>query len=116
MGDMIEVKVPDIGDYKDVPVIEILVKSGDSVRLEDPLVTLESDKATMDVPAPHPGTIKDIKVKIGDKVSEGVVVLMLETVSVGAVGKIHSRCCSVRADVCEWRDGACESFSAAFRT
>jgi len=87
MGDMIEVKVPDIGDYKDVPVIEILVKSGDSVRLEDPLVTLESDKATMDVPAPHPGTIKDIKVKIGDKVSEGVVVLMLETVSVGAVVK-----------------------------
>src|SRR5271155_1986420 len=87
MGDMIEVKVPDIGDYKDVPVIEILVKPGDSVRLEDPLVTLESDKATMDVPAPHPGTIKDIKVKVGDKVSEGVVVLMLETVGVGAVVK-----------------------------
>jgi len=76
MGNVIEVRVPDIGDYKDVPVIEVLVKPGDSIKLEDPLVTLESDKATMDVPAPRAGTVKDIRV--GDKVSEGSLVLMLE--------------------------------------
>jgi pyruvate dehydrogenase E2 component (dihydrolipoamide acetyltransferase) len=87
MSDVIEVKVPDIGDYKNVPVIEVLVKPGDSVKLEDPLVTLESDKATMDVPAPHAGTVKDIKVKVGDKVSEGAVVLMLETAGAGTVAK-----------------------------
>ena len=66
-----EVKVPDIGDFKDVPVIEVLVKPGDSVKPEDPLVTLESDKATMDVPAPFAGTVSEVIVKVGDKVSEG---------------------------------------------
>ena len=71
MGAMTEVKVPDIGDFKDVPVIEVMVKPGDTVKPEDPLITLESDKATMDVPAPVAGTVKDIKVKVGDKVSEG---------------------------------------------
>src|SRR5262252_3344386 len=73
-----EVKVPDIGDFKDVPVIELLVKAGDKVKPEDPLVTLESDKATMDVPAPSAGTVKEVKVKVGDKVSEGSVILLLE--------------------------------------
>src|SRR5258708_4819182 len=75
----IEVKVPDIGDFKDVPVIEVFVKPGDAVKAEDSLVTLESDKATMDVPAPTAGTVKDVKVKLGDKVSEGSVILTLET-------------------------------------
>jgi len=75
---MIEVKVPDIGDFKDVPVIEIHVKPGDAVKAEDSLVTLESDKATMDVPAPAAGIVKELKVKIGDKVTEGSVILMLE--------------------------------------
>src|SRR5260221_173508 len=100
----IEVKVPDIGDFKDVPVIEVFVKPGDAVKAEDSLVTLESDKATMDVPAPAGGTVKpgdpvipvesekatmdvpapaagvvkELKVKLGDKVSEGSVILMLE--------------------------------------
>ncbi|MDK9726122.1 MAG: dihydrolipoyl dehydrogenase [Sterolibacteriaceae bacterium MAG5] len=74
----IEVKVPDIGDFKDVPVIEIHVKPGDVVKAEDSLVTLESDKATMDVPAPAAGTVKELKVKLGDAVSEGSVVLLLE--------------------------------------
>src|SRR5499427_3678878 len=74
-----EVKVPDIGDFKDVPVIELLVKAGDKVKPEDPLVTLESDKATMDVPAPAAGTVKEVKVKVGDKVSEGSVILLLES-------------------------------------
>jgi dihydrolipoamide dehydrogenase len=74
-----EVRVPDIGDFTDVPVIEIHVSPGDEVSVEDPLVTLESDKATMDVPAPHAGTVKQLQVKIGDRVSEGSVLLMLET-------------------------------------
>jgi pyruvate dehydrogenase E2 component (dihydrolipoamide acetyltransferase) len=76
-----EVRVPDIGDFKDVPVIEILVKPGDTVKAEDPLITLESDKATMEVPAPLGGTVQEIKVRVGDKVSQGAVVLTLATSS-----------------------------------
>jgi pyruvate dehydrogenase E2 component (dihydrolipoamide acetyltransferase) len=75
----IEVKVPDIGDFKDVPVIELLVKPGDAVKKEDPLVTLESDKATMEVPSPVAGVVKELKVKVGDKVSEGSVVITLDS-------------------------------------
>ena len=74
----IEVKVPDIGDFTDVPVIEVLVKPGDTIKAEDSLVTLESDKATMDVPAPAAGTVKSLAVKVGDKVSEGTLLLTLE--------------------------------------
>ncbi len=74
----IEVKVPDIGDFKDVPVIELLVKPGDAVKKEDSLVTLESDKATMEVPSPADGVVKALKVKVGDKVSEGSLVLVLD--------------------------------------
>ena len=73
-----EVKVPDIGDFKNVPVIEVLVKAGDVVKAEDPLVTLESDKATMDVPAPADGTVRELMVRVGDKVSEGTVILLLD--------------------------------------
>ena len=75
---LVEIKVPDIGDYKNIPVIEILVAPGDSVTAEDPLMTLESDKATMEVPAPVSGVVKELKVKIGDKVSQGVLVMTLE--------------------------------------
>jgi len=78
MPKLIEIKVPDIGDYKDIPVIEVLVKPGDTVAKEDPLVTLESDKATMDVPAPQAGVVKDVKVKVGDKLSQGALILTLE--------------------------------------
>jgi pyruvate dehydrogenase E2 component (dihydrolipoamide acetyltransferase) len=74
-----DVRVPDIGDFKDVPVIEIFVRVGDTVKAEDPLVSLESDKATMDVPAPLSGVVKSIQVKVGDKVSEGSVILVLAT-------------------------------------
>src|SRR5882724_3603754 len=77
MSNSIDIKVPDIGDFKDVPVIEIFVKVGDTVRAEDPLVSLESDKATMDVPAPLSGVVKAIKINVGDKVSEGSVILSL---------------------------------------
>ncbi|MEM9199707.1 MAG: dihydrolipoyllysine-residue acetyltransferase [Pseudomonadota bacterium] len=75
----LEVTVPDIGDFADVPVIGVLVAPGDTVAAEDPLVELESDKATMEVPAPAAGTVKEIKVKEGDTVSEGSLILMLET-------------------------------------
>ncbi|MDH5534231.1 MAG: dihydrolipoyl dehydrogenase [Betaproteobacteria bacterium] len=78
MPNLIEVKVPDIGDFKNIPVIEVLVKSGDRVSKEDPLITLESDKATMDVPSPADGTVKELKLKNGDKVSEGSLILVLE--------------------------------------
>jgi dihydrolipoamide dehydrogenase len=74
-----QVRVPDIGDFTDVPIIEIHVSAGDEVSLEDPLVTLESDKATMDVPAPQAGTVKQLSVQIGDRVSEGSVLLTLES-------------------------------------
>src|SRR5213593_766571 len=82
-----EVKVPDIGDFKDVPVIEVLVKAGDTVKAEDPLVTLESDKATMDVPSPAGGVVKELKLKIGDKVSEGSVILTLRAAGEVAAAK-----------------------------
>ncbi len=75
----IEIKVPDIGGFKGVAVIEISVKAGDTVEAEQSLITLETDKATMDVPAPAAGTIKEMKVKVGDKVSEGSVILLLES-------------------------------------
>ncbi|MFC0402833.1 dihydrolipoyllysine-residue acetyltransferase [Paraburkholderia rhizosphaerae] len=78
MSQAIEVKVPDIGDYKDVPVIEVLVKAGDTVEKEQSLVTLESDKATMDVPSPVSGKVKELKVKVGDSVSEGTLIILLE--------------------------------------
>ncbi|MFN0316578.1 MAG: dihydrolipoyl dehydrogenase [Burkholderiales bacterium] len=81
MSNIVEVKVPDIGDYKDVPVIEVFVKPGDVVKAEDSLVTLESDKATMDVPSPADGVVKEVKVKLGDKLAEGSLILLLETAS-----------------------------------
>ena len=87
MSEAIEVKVPDIGDYKDVPVIEILVKAGDAVEKEQSLVTLESDKATMDVPSPQAGTVKEVKVKQGDSVSEGSLIVLLEPVGGAAAAK-----------------------------
>jgi len=78
MSKLVEVKVPDIGDFKNIPIIEILVKPGDSVQPEDPLIALESDKATMEVPSPAAGVIKELKVKVGDKVSQGTLVLTLD--------------------------------------
>ncbi len=74
----IRVEVPDIGDFEDVPVIEILISPGDTVALDDPLLTLESDKATMDVPAPMAGTVRELQVKVGDRVSQGTPLLTIE--------------------------------------
>ncbi len=75
---LIEIKVPDIGDFKEVEVIEMLVKPGDTVKAEQSLITVESDKASMEIPSSHAGVVKEIKVKIGDKVAEGSLMLMLE--------------------------------------
>ncbi len=75
----IEIKVPDIGDFKDVPIIEILVKAGDVIKPEDPLIVLESDKATMEVPSPSAGKVKELKVQVGDRITEGAVILLLES-------------------------------------
>jgi dihydrolipoamide dehydrogenase len=79
MSTVIEVKVPDIGDFSNIPVIEVLVKPGDAISKEDTLVTLESDKATMDVPSPTAGVVRDMKIKVGDKVSQGSLLLTLES-------------------------------------
>lgn len=78
MSQLIEIHVPDIGDYSDVPVIEVLVKVGDVIEKEQSVVTLESDKATMDVPSSHAGIVKEVKVKVGDLISEGATVLLIE--------------------------------------
>ena len=78
MSQIIEVKVPDIGDFHDVPVIELLLKPGDAVQAEDPLLTLESDKATIDVPSPVDGVLKEFTVKVGDKISEGSLIARIE--------------------------------------
>src|SRR3954466_2844777 len=75
---MTQVVVPDIGDFKDVAVIEVLVKPGDAVTKEQSLVTLESDKATMEIPSPSAGVVRELKIKMGDKVSKGSPILELE--------------------------------------
>ncbi|WP_035208595.1 biotin/lipoyl-containing protein, partial [Paracidovorax oryzae] len=75
---VIDIKVPDIGDFSEVGVIEVLVKAGDTIKVEQSLITVESDKASMEIPSSHAGVVKEMKVKVGDKVAEGSVVLTLE--------------------------------------
>ena len=79
MANQIDVKVPDIGDFKNVPVIDVLVRPGDRVTTEQALITLESDKASMDVPSPLDGVVKELMIKVGDKVSQGSLILVAET-------------------------------------
>jgi len=90
MSQLIEVKVPDIGDFKDVPVIELCVKPGDSIKAEEALVTLESDKATIDIPSPLSGVIRELKVAVGDKVSEGSIVAVIEAVAAEAAASVQA--------------------------
>ncbi|HZH06068.1 MAG TPA: biotin/lipoyl-containing protein, partial [Lautropia sp.] len=80
----VDVKVPNIGDFDEVAVIELLVKPGDTVKAEQSLVTLESDKASMEIPSSHAGVVKELKVKLGDKVSEGSVIAVLESAEAAA--------------------------------
>ncbi len=83
-GETVEVRVPHIGDFAEVPIIDVMVSAGDHVELDAPLITLESDKAAMDVPAPHAGTIKEVRVAIGDKLSEGDLILTLDAAPTAA--------------------------------
>ena len=87
----IEVKVPDIGDFTDVPVIEVLVKPGDTVALEQSLITVESDKASMEIPSSAAGVVQDVRVAVGDKVSEGSLILRLEGADAGADAGVRRR-------------------------
>ena len=81
---MMDVTVPDIGDFDEVAVIELLVKVGDSVKAEQSLITVESDKASMEIPCSHAGVVKELKVKLGDKVKQGSVVVVLEVAGANA--------------------------------
>lgn len=83
MSTLIEVKVPDIGSFKDVEIIEVLVDAGFKIEAEDSLITIESDKSSMEIPSPLAGTVKQMLVKVGDRVSEGSVLLMLEVAEEG---------------------------------
>ena len=101
-----EVRVPDIGDFKDVPIIEVMVKAGDTVKPEQPLVTLESDKASMEVPSPLGGVVQDLKAKVGDRVSEGTVILTLRT---GAAAAAQAQPAAPAAASCAGETrGACQ--------
>ncbi len=90
MSQLIDIKVPDIGDFTEVPVIEVFVKPGDVIKVDDALVTLESDKATMDVPASAAGTVKEVLVKLGDKIGEGTVVVRVEASDMAAAAPAAS--------------------------
>ena len=81
---IVEIKVPDIGGHENVDIIAVEVKAGDTIAVDDTLITLETDKATMDVPATDAGVVKEVKVKVGDKISEGGVILLVETDGAGA--------------------------------
>ena len=87
MANVIEIKVPDIGEFKDIEGIEILVKQGDQIKVDDPIISLESDKATMEIPSRAAATVKDIKVKAGDKVTKGALILLLEAVETSNTAK-----------------------------
>lgn len=87
MSQLIEILVPDIGDFDSVEIIEVLVKPGDTIAMEDSLITLESDKASMDIPSSHAGTVKELKVKVGDKVAKGSLILILEAEAKSAVAE-----------------------------
>ena len=82
---IIDIKVPDIGDFAEVAIIEVMVQPGDTIKAEQSLITVESDKASMEIPSSHAGVVKELKVKLGDKIHEGSVVLTLETQNAGAV-------------------------------
>ena len=112
----IDVVVPDIGDFDAVPVIEILVSPGDAVAVDDPLLTLESDKATMDVPAPFAGVVKKLEVKVGDKVAQGTLLLRLEAAADGAAdGETQTKASTVASQAAPDEASAPDSISAATR-
>ncbi len=99
MSNLVEIKVPDIGDFKEVEIIEILVKAGDTVKNDASVLVLESDKATMEIPSPAAGTVKELKVKVGDKVSQGTLFMMLETSASEQQAKVVAQSAIERAAI-----------------
>src|SRR5207344_1489806 len=97
MAQLIEVKVPDIGDFKDVAIIELMVKPGEVIAVETGLIMVESDKASMEIPSTHAGTVKELKVKVGDKVSEGSVILVLEAAGAAASAPVPAPAAPAKA-------------------
>ena len=87
---LVEVKVPDIGDFAEVEIIELLVKPGDTIRVEQSLLTVESDKASMEIPSSHAGVVKELRVKLGDKIAEGGMILVQETAAAAAAAAVSS--------------------------
>ena len=108
MNGTLEIKVPDIGDFKDIDVIEVLVKPGDTVQKETSLITVESDKATMEIPSPAAGVVRELKLKIGDKVSEGSLILLLEAAA-SAAAAVQTQAASAPAGPASSGDGAASS-------
>src|SRR5436309_2343404 len=94
MANSIDIKVPDIGDFKEVEIIELLVKPGDTIKADQSLITVESDKASMEIPSSHAGVVKELKVKLGDKVSEGSVVLTLDASADAAAAAVIEKAAS----------------------
>ena len=115
MGDVRQVLVPDIGDFKDVPVIELQVKPGDWVEAEAPLLTLESDKASMEVPSPYAGVVKSVAIKIGDRVSQGTPILSLELDGAGPAAEPVKPAVSPTASTNQRAGRCCRSPSAGHR-
>ena len=103
MAEIKEARVPDIGDYSDVPVIEVLVAVGDTVSQDQGLVTLESDKATLEVPSPFSGVVRELKVKLGDSLSEGAVVAMIEVEGAAAPAPATRSAASRRKPPRRWK-------------
>ena len=102
MSNLVEVKVPDIGDFSDVPVIDLFVKVGDAIKVDDAICTLESDKATMDVPSTVAGTVSEVLIQLGSRVSEGAILIKIEAGAAPAVNsenapKSASTAAAVRA-------------------
>ncbi len=101
MAGAVEIKVPNIGDFKDVPIIDVLVKAGDKIDVDSPLVTVESEKASMDIPSPSAGVVESVIVKIGDKISEGTPIVRLAAGNGAPVAPTRSR-----RGACPERSGA----------
>ena len=108
----VEVKVPDIGDFKDVAVIEVMVKPGEVIAVDTGLIMVESDKASMEIPSSHAGVVKDIKVKVNDKVSEGSVILVIEAAGAAAAAPAPAPAAPAKAAApaapaaARWRSGS----------
>jgi pyruvate dehydrogenase E2 component (dihydrolipoamide acetyltransferase) len=111
-ANLVSVEVPDIGDFEDIPIIEVLVSPGDRVAIDDPLLTLESDKATMDVPAPFSGLVREVHVKVGERVSQGTLLLAIEPSTNGG-GAVQSKASAVASDGAPTEASAPESIASA---